>query len=273
MKYFGVIFLSLMILGAINKGYLQAYYNVIKDASFEENSEFWEENFSGNEAYATSHYSDTNAPDGDYIGITFSSMSENGFAELRQKFVPRIINDFGNLGGAVSLIFQYRLKCFLDGCHEFGLSLKSKQGNVLNIPLGRQEEVWEQRGYPYLPMKWKRAGLPETDSLEEIILWSKGRYDSLEQKNYGQEVRWDNIRLFSERFDIDGAVISIDSPKKIGVGRSYIPKGTLKNVGALDIAGVRAACQIVFDKCGAIYTDTVACYCLLKPDDTLQLSF
>lgn len=265
MKYFLVITLLLYALGAV-KAYPKGY-NVIKNPSFEDSIErFWEQEWTKPGGYCWTHIPDSTAPDGNYVGLTGAGKEPGAYSALRQSFTKRSVRDF-NLNSN-NLTFWVKWERIGDKPYKFGFWINPPESVlVYEIPTPDSEEgVWTLHQYNLYKLL-KDAGLPDTFPITKIALWARG---SLEEG--GEEVRWDNIQLLS-RFDIDGAIISIDSPLESEVGESYIPKTTLKNVGALEIKGVTAACRIVFDKCGAVYNDTVVSYCIIEPESTLQISF
>ena len=99
-----ILVMGIALTGGLSLIYGQPKYNVLKDPSFELNSDVWEE-FAMPETIAivSRHSVDPNAPDGDYVGVlsvgiggqgTMEDPYRSGTAKLTQEFIPRIVSEF-----------------------------------------------------------------------------------------------------------------------------------------------------------------------------------
>jgi len=264
-------------------GFLIAYaqYNVIRDASFEQDSEVWRVFIMPDTqaAKGSRHLFSEDAPDSDYVGYVMggtggAGTSEDPFysggAQLIQEFIPRVMKDF-DIENNLSFYIIW-IQTQTDGPYKWGVKLISKNDNILeflNIGIRDTWTLWKSEKSIY--ELWKQHNLPESDSLYKIILFANGYTDPTGPFLYGQSVKFDRVRLLSSRFDIDGAVLSLDSPKDVELNQTYKPIATLKNLGALPIMDATVSC-VIYDGYADVYGDTVKIDSLY-PDETTQVLF
>ena len=262
--------------GVLNFSYAQTLkYNVLKDSDFESGSEIWEEiagpvgPWGETLACASRHSMDPTTPDPEYVGITSAGASVypfiDGYAMLRQEFIPRVVSDF-DLDS--SLVFWVKWHPHPDGAYEWGITILGGQGDTLTFKNPGKQDTWTYINLGNIYELWIRRGLPETDSLYAIELWTYGHGQMYPILFLGESVSWDLICLYSKRPDLDAEMVSIDSPDRLEEG--YEPKATVKNSGALSIS-FAVICDISQDG-EIIYSDTSQIDSL-KPDSSIQITF
>jgi hypothetical protein len=147
-----------------------------------------------------------------------------------------------------------------------------KEKNIILALPAKDTFYGEKRN---LKEDWLRVGFSADAEILKIKLIACSMNDPATARpgGYGQAVWWDNLKLFSTRFDYDAAALKVLSGDQIKIGRSYIARAQVKNTGVYR-ATLKVACAIYQDQV-KVFSDTTGGIILrnVAEDETREAEF